>query len=162
MPTFDLKNATLKIKDGKTVPNELTVKIGEGNLTYSETQERIYEKDRGVLDSVRDGDDTPLEVRFDFRWEYIIAQAADTDPTVEEALKKIGKAAAWITTSSDACEPYCIDLEFENDASCTGQLREIFTFSEFRHEKLDHDAKNSTVSCTGKCNITTPTIVRET
>ena len=34
---FDLKNATIKIKDGTaTTPNEITINIGEGTLSYSE------------------------------------------------------------------------------------------------------------------------------
>ena len=56
--SIDMKESVLKIKDGTTTPNELTVLIGEGNLSWTERQERQYELDRGNLDTVRNGDDT--------------------------------------------------------------------------------------------------------
>jgi hypothetical protein len=46
---IDLKNVTIKIVDGATPANELEIKIGEGNLTYSEKVNRQYIKDRGPL-----------------------------------------------------------------------------------------------------------------
>jgi len=48
---IDLKNATLKIKDGGT--NEMEVTLGEGNLVYTERQNVEYTLDRGTLDEVR-------------------------------------------------------------------------------------------------------------
>ncbi len=160
--TIDLKKVTMMIKDGKTVPNEVEIKIGEGNFSWTERTEREYEKDRGNLDSVRNGDETPMEVRFDYKWEFIKAKTADTVPTIEEALKKIGKAAAWITTSSDACEPYACDIELLNAPDCTGEQNETLTFPDFRQEELSHDLRNSSISCTGRCNATAPVIVRST
>jgi len=75
IPVFariSLKEAYLRLKDGGAV--EMLVKIGEGNITYSEKKNREYMLDRGSLDAVRDGDDVPVEVAFDFTWEYIIGQ----------------------------------------------------------------------------------------
>ena len=160
--TIDLKETTMKIKDGSTTPEEVEVKIGEGNWTWTERKERTYELDRGLLDTVRNGDDAPMEVRFDFKWIFLKAQASDSVPTIEEALKQAGKASTWVTASSDACEPYSVDLELENNPDCTTELREIMTFPDFRHDELSHDLRNASVSCTGRCNATEPTIVRET
>ena len=162
MATIDLKNTTMKIKDGKTVPNEVEILIGEGNFNWTEHIERKYELDRGSLDTVADGDEIPMDVNFDFKWVFIKAMTPDTLPTVEEALKKIGKASAWITTSSDACEPYCIDIELTNAPSCGSEQQEIITFPDFRHEELAHDLRNASIACSGRCNATVPTIVRQT
>ena len=160
--TIDLKKTTMKIKDGTTTPNEVEIKIGEGNFTWTERIEREYELNRGTLDTVRNGDEAPMEVRFDFKWDFIKAKVPDTVPTIEEALKQIGKASTWTTTSADACEPYSVDIELENDPDCTGEQREIITFPDFRHEELSHDLRNASISCTGRCNATLPTIVRQT
>lgn len=155
----DLKDVTFKIKDGAS--NELTVKIGEGNFNYTVTRNREYILDRGILDDVRDGDQVPVEVRFDFVWEYIVAESSGATPTVEEALDQTGAAAGWTSTDADTCRPYAVDLEILNaptPSNCGD--KETLTFSDFRHEGLDHDLRASTVACTGKCNITMPTSVR--
>ena len=62
---IDLKKATVWLKDGATPQNTLEIKVGEGNLTYSEKVNREYTLNRGILDKVRDGDQTPMDVSFD-------------------------------------------------------------------------------------------------
>ena len=156
---IDLKDVTLKIKDGTTPANEVEVVIGEGNITWSERRNMDYILDRGTLDEVREGDEVPVEVSMDFKWSYL--KGDGTTPSIEDALKRLNAAAAWVSTDADTCRPYAVDLEFENAPSpsaCGDQ--ETITFSDFRYEQLDHDARAGTVSCTGKCNITMPTIVR--
>lgn len=75
-------------------------------------------------------------------------------PTIEDVLEQRGNASGWVTTSTDTCEPYCIDLELEYDAPCTPPRKEFALFPMFRHESLDHDPKMSKVSVSGKCNVT--------
>lgn len=160
--TIDLKNATLIIQDGTPVtPLEITVTIGEGNLTYSENRNMDYILDRGILDDVREGDEVPVEVSFDFQWDYISALSASAAPTVEEALKNIGEASAWVSTDADACRPYAVDLVITylpTPSTCGDQ--EIITFTDFRYESLEHDMREGTISCSGKCNALAPTAVR--
>lgn len=141
----------------------LEVKIGEGNLTYSETVNRDYILNRGLIDTIRDGDDVPMDVAFDFVWEYITAVSASAVPTIEDVLKKTGEAAAWISTSTDACEPYCVDLEVQYNPDCpNGSNSETITLPYFRYEKLDHNLRDSQIACTGKCNTKVATAVRGT
>lgn len=157
----DLKNATIKIYDGSPVPNELEVKIGEGNFTWTETYNREYSLDKGKLDTVRNGDETPLSVTMDFVWEWIKAQPGQA-PTVVDALKQRGEAADWVSSSSDPCEPYSVDLELFIDPECNdGSYAERIYFSDFRQDTLDHDPSEGSIACTGQCNITEPTITRE-
>jgi hypothetical protein len=135
------------------LPEEIEVKIGEGNLTYSEKKEYEYKLDRGALDTVREGDEQPMDVSFDFQWEFLKAGSGDTVPTVEEAIKGIGLAADWRSTSDDSCEPYCVDLILENVPGCgSAGLSETIILPNFRWETLDHDAQNGSVSCSGRCN----------
>jgi len=158
MAAIDLKKATLKVQDGSTTPNSLTVKIGEGNLTFSEKRNMEYVLDRGLLDNVKEGDQVPLEVNFDFIWEYIMGSSSSA-PGLEEALK--GTAPGWVSTDTDACRPKAVDLVLEylpTPATCGD--KETITFPDFRYESIDHDLRNGTVSCAGKCNVLSPAAVR--
>ena len=159
---IDLKYATIKIKDGTTpTANELEITIGEGNLNYTEARNIEYTLDRGNLDEVREGDQIPVDVSIDFVWEYLRGPLAGTPPTVEEAVKKIGNASTWVSTDSDACRPYAVDIEinYAPTPSTCGD-REIITLPDFRWENMDHDLRAGTVSVSGKCNVTQATVVR--
>lgn len=164
VPVFaqiDLKNCTITLKDGGG--KSLEVKIGEGNLTYSESRNIQYTLDRGKLDEVREGDEVPMDVTLAFTWEYLRGSPSSSGatPSVEEALKKIGNAADWVSSDTDECRPYAVDIEVVNapqPAACGD--KETITLVDFRYEKLDHDMKAGTVSVTGKCNVTQATVVR--
>ena len=158
MAAIDLKNATIKIKDGAS--HELEVTIGEGNISYTEKRNIVYTKDRGALDEVREGDEEPVEVSMDFVWEFLKANTGD-DPTIEDALKQRGEASGWTSTDSDACRPYAVDIEILYTPPCGGIYKEKIVLNDFRYEQLQHDIKNAQVSCSGKCNITEATVTRE-
>jgi len=159
MAKIDLKNTIIRLKDGDTPPKELEIKIGEGNLTYSEKKTMEYSLDRGLLDIVREGDQVPMDISLDFVWEYLVADSL-TIPTIEQFLKRTGPAAAYVSTTADQCQPYSVDIEIENDPPCGGEKREIITLPDFRWEELNHDTRAGTVAVTGKCNATEATIIR--
>lgn len=129
----------------------IDVKVGEGTLTFSEKRNMQYTLDRGKLDEVREGDEVPMDVKFDFVWEYIKGPAIAGNPTVPDALKKIGLASTWISSDADSCKPYAVDLVVLYVPACTGDQEEI-TLPDFRYEDLSFDLKAGTVSCSGKCN----------
>jgi len=131
---------------------KLEVKIGEGNLTYTENSPRQYIKDRGNLDTVRNDDQEPMDVKMDFIWDWLSSVSGAT-PTIKEALKKKGGAVNWVTTSDDACEPYCCDLEIFYDPNCGSYNSERVVLREFRVETLEHNLRDAQVSATGKCNV---------
>lgn len=154
----DLKNATIKIKDGDS--NEIEVKIGDGNVTFKESRPITYELDKGNLDTVREGDQVPVDVSLGFNWEWVKSDGSEAITPVE-ALKKEGAAAAWVTSSSDACEPYAVDLEITLAPRCSdGTKGEVILLSDFRYEELNFDLKAGQISCTGKCNVTKATYTR--
>lgn len=140
-------------------PRRLEVEVGEGNITWTEKKTREYKLDRGILDEVRDGDQSPVEVKFDVKWEFLRASTGLT-PTIEDALKKRGEASHWVSSDSDTCRPYCVDIEIVNVPVCGSAEKETITLPDFRYEEIPHDAKAGTFSCTGKCNVTEPTVVR--
>lgn len=163
LPAFaqiDLKNTTIKIKDGGS--NSIEVTIGEGNLTWSEKKNMEYVLNRGNLDEVREGDQVPVDLSFDFIWEYITGGPSTTTVvSVEDALKKTNGASAWVSSDAgDLCRPYAVDIEVEHNPTCGGGDTETLTFADFRYEQLDHDLRNASVACSGRCNITMPAVVR--
>lgn len=157
---IDLKDATIYIQDGSG--QSVEVKIGEGNLTYSEKRNMQYMLDRGELDEVREGDEVPVDVNMNFTWEYLRAASGAGTPTIEEALKNIGEAAEWTSSDTDACRPYAVDLKVlykPSPTSCGDQ--ETIMLSDFRWEELAHDLRGGSVAVTGKCNVTQATVTRQ-
>lgn len=140
-------------------PHKIEIRIGEGNLTYSEKVDRQYKKNRGRLDVVRNGDEQQLEISFDFVWDHIIGSTGDT-VNVEEALKQIGNAADWVSSATETCEPYAVDLIILYTPICSDVEKEQIIFEDFRYESLDHNLKDGTVACKGSSNRTLPTITR--
>lgn len=158
MAQINIKQCVIRLAD-KNGTNHIDVKIGEGNLTYSEKKPRKYIKDRGLLDSVRDDDDDPLELKLDATWEFITS-ASGEPITIEDALKQRNGASGWVTTSDDTCEPYALDVILIYTPVCPGVDPETLTFPDFRYESIEHDLKAGTFAISGKCNVTEPTPTR--
>lgn len=142
---------------------ELSIGVGEGNLTYDEVREVEVLLDRGLLDEARLGDETPLSVGFGFTWKFIRTISGAATPSVEEALKRIGPAADWTTTAAGECALYALDLVLENKPACVAanELHEEIVFPEFMHTSLSHDADAGLVTCDGICRATTATVTRK-
>ena len=162
--TIDIKEARVVLRDGTTpTAVEYEVKLGEGNLTYSERRNVDYILDRGNLDDVRLGDQIPMEIRLDANWEYITG-GSDTAAvgTVEDFMKKRGVYAANVSTDTDSCRPYAIDIVILFEPNCTTLPRsyEDITLADFRYETIDHDLRAGTLSFTGQCNATEAVPVR--
>ena len=140
--------------------NSLEIKVGDGNLTHSQKKAREFGLDRGALDTVRNADEEPMDVAFDFMWEFLSSANGASTPTIEEVLENLAPADSWVTTADDTCQPFCVDLEIVNAPSCSAIDDEQTLFEEFYHEGLDHDAKEASVACTGRCNRLKATHVR--
>lgn len=137
------------------VSNMLEVKIGEGTLTYNERRAVTYILNRGRIYATKLGDDAPVEVSFQFLWEFLRAGVGDP-PTVEEALKQIGAAADWVSSDTDPCNPYCVDISICYIPPC-GDTERI-TLPKFRWEELNHDLKAATVDVRGNANVAFATV----
>jgi hypothetical protein len=142
-------------------PHHLQIRIGEGNISWTEKRMITYVKDRGKLDTVRKGDEDPVEVKLDATWVFLKASTGGT-PTIEDVLKKRGEAAGWVTAGSDPCEPYCVDLVIEYTPPCSSEQMEIYTIRDFRYEELGHDLKAGQISITGKANVVEVDVTRVT
>lgn len=141
------------------LPNQIDVKIGDGNLTYTENKEYEYQLDRGDLDTVREGNEVPMDVTIDFVYEFVTTGTGEKITPVD-ALKGTGGAAEWVSSSSDPCEPYAVDIEVEHVPPCGGAQEEVTLFPDFRRDSLEFDLSEATISVTGRCNAAEPIVTR--
>ena len=143
---------------------QMKMKIGDGTMSYDEKRTVEYKKDLGLLDTVRLGDQDPMEVKFDLRWEFLLADSTDpatsSYPSPEDVLKQRGGASAWLSTSPDPCEPYCVDIYVVYDPLCPSVKGETYLLHMFRYETLNHEFKQGMIAATGKCNVQTAVINR--
>ncbi len=138
---------------------ELEIKIGDGNITSTESNEFEYDLDRGLLDTVRAGDQVPMDVSLDFVYEYITTGTSEAISPMD-ALKQIGGASEWRSSSSDPCEPYAVDVVVIHTPICTTQEIETTVFPDFRSESREPDLGEAAVSVSGRCNATQPIVTR--
>lgn len=149
--------------DGAVVtfyPQNLDIKIGEGNITYTEHNEYEYLKDRGNLDTVKEGDEVPMDVKLEAVFEHI-TQGTSEPVSPMDAIKGVGGATEWVSASDDLCEPYCVDIIVLHTPPCGTSELERVTFPDFRSETREINYKESTISITGKCKATEPIVQRE-
>ena len=137
---------------------KLEIKVGEGDVKYTTAKQYHYDKDRGLLDTVRQGDDVEMEVSLNFTWQYT-RSGTNQAISPEEAFTQTGAAAGWVSTGED-CEPYAVDFVVEYVPPFGSSNVETYVFPMFRGEKYDHAFKDSNVALNGKCNATEPTITR--
>lgn len=143
------------------LPQRITAKIGEGNLTFTENDEPIFDTDRGVLDGVRLGTDQPMSVSLSFVYNWLRASSGDPI-TIYEALKQKGDASTWVTTADDPCEPYCVDIFAFDRPPCGSEEAEAIFFRKFYKQEVEADAEAAQVSLSGQCNALEPDIFRVT
>lgn len=142
-------------------PRTLRVKIGEGNLTFSEKRAVEYIKDRGKIDEVRLGDEEPMEVKLDMQWQNLTGSDPNSaPPEPEDVLKRRGAAADWVSSDPDACRPYAVDIVLVYAPLCPSIKGEKIVLADYRYEMIDHDTKAGTISTSGKCNILQALVAR--
>lgn len=141
----------------------LIIKVGSGTVSWSEKKPREYLKDRGVIDSVRNADEEPMDVNLEFMYEELTASDPVNDPpTPEDVIKQRGAAADWVSADqTDPCAPYCVNISIlHTPLNCTSVDREKVKLPKFYYEALDHDPKAGAIKVSGKCNATEATVTR--
>lgn len=140
-------------------PQTVELKIGEGNVEYSETQEAIVDTDRGLLDGMRAGTDQPLTWSASFVYNWMRASSGDPI-TVYEALKQKGDASTWVNSSVDKCEPYQFDFYMIDTPPCGSEEVEITIFRYSRVTSINPSVEAASVSLDATSKSTEPEIVR--
>lgn len=141
------------------LPQQLEIKIGEGNITYSEADEFNYRLDRDQLDTVEQGADQPMEVSIDFVYEAITTGTSETMAPMD-AIKRRRNASEWVSSSADLCEPYAIDVVVIHRPPCGTKQAERTIFPDFRSESREVDFGEATISVSGRCNAVEPLVAR--
>jgi len=161
MAVRNLKNGSLKIKDGGT--NELTIPIEEGNVSFTVRDEASVVTNRGTLASFGTPLEEPMEVSFGIKFEEWQGKSlTGADPSPVDALKKWGNASAWESTTT--CGPYTVDLEFTIEEPCTSATdqQEVLTFPDFHADELafEEGEEFNLITVRGRCLAVKPTSVR--
>ena len=138
---------------------ELEVKIGEGELNYTETDEYNYDLDRGNLDTVRQGDEQPMDVSISATYEHITTGTGETIAFMD-AIKRRSAASEWVNSATDKCEPYAVDIEVVHTPPCGTDEPETTTFPDFRSESREVSFNDSLITVSGRCNATEPIVSR--
>ena len=141
------------------INQRIEIQVGEGDLSWTENKEYEYLRERGDLDTVKEGDEQPVELNMEFVYEYVKTQTGKTITPVD-ALKQKGEASEWVSSSSDLCEPYSIDVLAKHCVPCGTDYDEDVLFTDFRYESLEFSIKDSTITVSGKCNVSEPTVTR--
>ena len=141
------------------IAQRITVKIGEGDLTWTESREMIYDRDRDLLDTVRLGQEQPVSVDLNFTFEYVTTESGQLITPVD-ALKQIGEATEWVSSSADLCEPYAVDIYVIHNVPCGTDQDQDFRFQDFRWESLDYSIQDATIAVSGQCNVSSITTTR--
>lgn len=79
-----------------------------------------------------------------------------SEPTPYEVLKRIGNASSWVSTETDSCQPFAVDLEIFFDRPC-GRTEKI-VLPKFRYETIGGDLGEGTLAVSGKANAKEPLV----
>lgn len=197
---IDFKNTKVYISDKNANPgvtpavgaisgNIFEIEFGDGDFQWTVAKQFEYNLDRGRLDSVRLGDEVPMDISFEGKFNYIKNPStitATAPPTIYEALMNphiyaafpsevptsddtisgyVMGAQNWLSASEDVdpCGPWSVNLWVENTPLCsTGQVEanELILFKYFRAESCQFSLKNGTISVSGKSNVSYPVAIR--
>jgi len=135
------------------LPQQIEIQIGDGDINWTEAREFIYDLDRDQLDTVRQGQDQPLEIDLAFIFEYVTTESGQAITPVD-ALKRQGEATEWVSSSADLCEPYAVDIYVLHCVPCGTDQDQDFLFQDFRFESLEFSIQDALISVSGRCNVT--------
>ena len=156
-----LLTAAVGTKTITFIPQAIVIKVGEGDLKYTETRNFKYDLDRGLLDTVRFGDDVPMDISSSFTYEHITQGTSEPLSPVDAIKRRAGTPAEeWVSSATDKCEPFAVDIEITFTPPCGTSEPEVTTFPDFRSEKIEPDFKNSLITLSGKCHATEPIVSR--
>lgn len=140
-------------------PQQVEIKVGDGDVTYTENNEYTYDLDRGDLDTVREADQVPMDVNFDIIYEHITTGTSESISPMD-ALKRKGAASEWVSAATDKCEPYAVDIQVVHTPPCGTAEMETTTFPDFRSESREVSFADSKISIKGRCNAVEPIVAR--
>jgi hypothetical protein len=79
------------------LPQRVTLKIGEGNITYTEHNEYEYLLDRGDLDTVKEGNEVPMDVKLEAVFEHITTGTSENISPMDAL--KAWRRGEWVSAA---------------------------------------------------------------
>ncbi len=141
------------------LPQQIEIRIGDGDLSWTEAREIIYDLDRDILDDVRLGPEQPLELNAAFVFEWAATGSGEAISPID-AIKRINDAAEWVSSDSDQCRPYSIDVIVDHVVPCGTNDDQRFAFEDFRWDSLEYSIQDAAITLTGRCNRTDALVSR--
>ena len=139
---------------------QIYVKIGEGNLTYTEHRDYQYLLDRGLLDTVREPKDVPMDVKLGRRvraHHQRHQRGRLSDGRAEGARTAPWSGSVRLPTSASRTASTCW---WSTIPPCADVNRETTVFPMFRAETREMNYSAATIVLTGKCMAKEPTVYR--
>ncbi len=141
------------------LPQQIEIRIGDGDLSWTEAREIIYDLDRDILDDVRLGPEQPLELNAAFVFEWAATGSGEPISPID-AIKRINDAEEWVSSDSDQCRPYSIDVIVDHVVPCGTNQDQRFSFEDFRWDSLEYSIQDAAITLTGRCNRTDALVAR--
>jgi hypothetical protein len=138
---------------------QIEIRIGDGDLSWTESREILYDLDRDILDDVRLGPEQPIEVNAAFVFEWASTGTGEPISPID-AIKRINEAAEWVSSDSDQCRPYSVDIVADHIVPCGTNQDQRFTFEDFRWESLEYSIQDAAITLSGRCNRTDALVER--
>jgi len=201
MPKRSLRNCWMYVADGTAdvsagdmTGNYVEVTVGEGNIQWTEAKGIEYQLDRGriidvdtvndidlVVGTVVEGDQAPMEVSFDLRFEYYTADGTinpvealkgvkphyydnviDSTTARQAEVLSTGDLGDWVyADTEDPCAPWSVNLFVKFDPGCgdyTGTT-EWLKFPVFRWDQIQCNLNDGQIACSGKCQAIRPSVM---
>lgn len=160
----NLRDAELVLKDGTSpTPQQLTVLLDEGDLTWTERQNTIEIKNRGRLAGghLRPGEEESVSLSFSAKWTQLYGNAiAPGDPLQLYEFLTFASGTD-VTSTSGAGEQNTLTFEF-SVLDPAGVASEKITFPLVYQDalSLSEGAEYNVINFSGRAFVTRPTISR--
>lgn len=159
--SIDLRNCTIKLVDGTTTPNTLTIHLDDGNIQWTHKRNIVMKKDRGVLDYMKELDEQEMEVSLECRFDTL--KASSGDPVTPYEFFNLTGGASGYKSTNPACQPNACDIFIYVSYTCGTVIEdEIHQFPKFAFTEIGGDYKSGTLSVKGFCNAIKPVATRST
>jgi len=160
LPVFaviDMKHCDITLKDGGT--ESIIIKVGEGTFSFTETRNQEYRMNRGLLNTVREGDEAPVEWSLDIEWDSIQGSPGSPVSGGIDIIRGIiyGGEGYVSSDTDDPCASYAFDILAEYRPPCDAGAQDI-SLPHCRIESCAYDMQAGTLQLSGKANVTQATI----
>jgi hypothetical protein len=132
-----LKDGVIKIQDGSTPANSLTIVLEDGDLKFTVEKPIVEVMDRGTLAQAREGNDVSVKGSFTSKFVEFVSQTGAASPTPYEVWQGLGAGANWVTVDSNICAPKVFKVIFELATCVLGEQAERITFNKVHIIKMD-------------------------